>query len=660
MDFKLKSNYSPCGDQPQAIEQILKSLEKGNVHNTLLGVTGSGKTFSMANIIEKWNKPTLIIAHNKTLAAQLYQEFKQFFPENAVEYFVSYYDYYQPEAYLPKSDVYIEKDAAINSQLEGLRLSATKSLLSRRDVVVISSVSCIYGLGSPETYLDMSVSIAVGEIRERGRFLRELASMQYERSLYDSDGGTFRVRGDVVEVFPSYQDTGYRIEFFDNEVDSISEIDLITGKTVRNLEGITVYPTSHFATPMDRIKKAVKLIREECDERVEYFNKSGKLLEAQRIASRTAYDIELLNETGMCKGIENYSRHIEGRSEGEPPFTLIDYFPEDFLLIVDESHITIPQIGGMFNGDRSRKQALVDYGFRLPSALDNRPLNFKEFEKKVNQILYVSATPGDYELEKSGGVTAEQIIRPTGLLDPEIEVKPVKNQIDDLLHQASLCTEKNQRVLVTTLTKKMAENLNEYLNDIGVKSMYLHSEIDTLERVEILRDLRSGKYDVLVGVNLLREGLDLPEVALIAVLDADKEGFLRSERSLIQVSGRAARNVEGRVIFYADVYTNSIKKTIAETMRRRKIQIEYNKKHNITPATIIKALSSNLAELFDKDYVDLTKGKKLNNKDYTREELVKHIKSLEKEMKMYAKKLKFEKAAELRDKIRELKELVIL
>jgi len=658
MNFKLTSKYSPCGDQPEAIKNIIKSLEKGNVHNVLLGVTGSGKTFSMANVIEKWQKPTLIIAHNKTLAAQLYQEFKEFFPKNAVEYFVSYYDYYQPEAYLAKSDVYIEKDASINKQLEGLRLSSTKSLLSRRDVIVIASVSCIYGLGSPETYLDMSVTIVVGEIRERGRFLRELATMQYERNMYESDGGTFRVRGDVVEIFPTYQESGFRVEFFDNEIDRITEIDLITGKAISVHDSITIFPASHFATPMDRIKKAIVRIREEGDERVEYFNENKKLLEAQRISQRTSYDIELLNETGMCKGIENYSRHIEGRDQGEPPFTLIDYFSEDFLIIIDESHITIPQIGGMFKGDRSRKQSLVDYGFRLPSAIDNRPLNFNEFEHKVNQILYVSATPGEYELTKAGDITAEQIIRPTGLLDPKITVKPIKNQIDDLLNEASKCVKKNQRVLVTTLTKKMAENLSEYLNDIGVNTMYLHSEIDTLERVEILRDLRSGKYDVLVGVNLLREGLDLPEVALIAVLDADKEGFLRSARSLIQVSGRAARNVEGRVIFYADVYTESIKKTIAETTRRRSIQKKYNKLHGIKPETIVKALQSGLAELFDKDYVNLVDNKAYD-KNCTREELVIHIKSLEKEMKKLAKELKFEKAATKRDEINELKKLFI-
>ncbi|NOZ12382.1 MAG: excinuclease ABC subunit UvrB [Acidobacteria bacterium] len=656
--FKLVSDYSPTGDQPQAIEKLLSSLYAGNVHQTLLGVTGSGKTFTMANVIENWNRPTLILAHNKTLAAQLFQEFKLFFPENAVEYFVSYYDYYQPEAYLPGSDTYIEKDSSINEKIEGLRLSATRSLLSRRDVVVVSSVSCIYGLGSPQTYEGMSVEISIGEVRDRGKFLRELASMQYERAMFDSGNGSFRVRGDVVEIFPSYQEEGIRVEFFDDEVERISLFDEITGKGLNPLQSVTIYPSSHYATPKERLLAAVSRIQAEMDERVKWFHGRNRVLEAQRLAQRTMYDMEMMRETGHCKGIENYSRHIEGRAEGEPPFTLLDYFPDDFLLIVDESHMTIPQVGGMYRGDRSRKEALVEYGFRLPSALDNRPLRFEEFEKKLHQVIYVSATPGEYEVKKSGGITAEQVIRPTGLLDPEIVMKPAENQVDDLLGEVQKRVKTGERVLVTTLTKRMAENLTEYFDDIGIRARYLHSDIDTLERMDILRALRLGEFDVLVGVNLLREGLDLPEVSLVAVLDADKEGFLRSTRSLIQVSGRAARNVRGTVIFYADRETDSICATLAETRRRRKIQISYNEKNGITPESIVKNIGNVMASLFERDYMTIPVENPLPG-DLSREQLADHIAELEKKMKALAKRLKFEEAAELRDRILSLRRMLL-
>ncbi|RLE19193.1 MAG: excinuclease ABC subunit B [Acidobacteria bacterium] len=656
--FKLVSEYSPQGDQPGAIKELLGSLERGNVHQTLLGVTGSGKTFTMANVIEKWNRPTLILAHNKTLAAQLFQEFKLFFPGNAVEYFVSYYDYYQPEAYLPGSDTYIEKDSSINEKIEGLRLSATRSLLSRRDVAVVASVSCIYGLGSPQTYEDMSVTVAVGDVRDRGKMLRELASMQYQRAMFDSGNGSFRVRGDVVDVFPSYQEEGIRIEFFEDEVEAIYSFDSLTGKRVESLQSVTIYPSSHYVAPKERLLVALERIRAEMDERVAWFHRKNRVLEAQRLAQRTLYDMEMMRETGHCKGIENYSRHIEGRAAGEPPFTLLDYFPDDFLLIADESHMSIPQAGGMYKGDRSRKEALVEYGFRLPSALDNRPLRFEEFEKKLHQVVYVSATPGNYELEKSGGITAEQVIRPTGLLDPEIVMKPAKNQVDDLLEEVRKRVETRERVLVTTLTKRMAENLTEYFDDIGIRARYLHSDIDTLERVEILRALRMGEFDVLVGVNLLREGLDLPEVSLVAVLDADKEGFLRSTRSLIQVSGRAARNVKGTVIFYADRETDSIRATLAETGRRRKIQLAYNEKNGITPESIVKNISNVMASIFEQDYVTVPVGQDFPQ-DLNHEQLADHIKELEKEMRGLAKKLKFEEAAELRDRIHSLQQMLL-
>jgi excinuclease ABC subunit B len=656
--FKLASEYSPTGDQPRAIENLLKSLQEGNIHQTLLGVTGSGKTFTMANVIEDWGRPTLILAHNKTLAAQLFQEFKLFFPENAVEYFVSYYDYYQPEAYLPGSDTYIEKDSSINERIEGLRLSATRSLLSRRDVIVVASVSCIYGLGSPENYGEMSVTVSVGDIRDRGKLLRELASMQYQRAMFDSGNGTFRVRGDVVEIFPSYQEEGIRIGFFEDEVENISLFDEITGKRLNPLESATIYPSSHYATPKERLLDALGLIQSEMDERVAWFHSNNRILEAQRLAQRTMYDMEMMREVGHCKGIENYSRHIEGRAEGEPPFTLLDYFPDDFLLIVDESHMTIPQVGGMYKGDRSRKEALVEYGFRLPSALDNRPLRFEEFEKKLHQVVYVSATPGNYELEKSEGITAEQVIRPTGLLDPEIVMKPAKNQVDDLLEEVRKRVEDGERVLVTALTKRMAENLSEYFDDLGIRARYLHSDIDTLERVEILRALRIGEFDVLVGVNLLREGLDLPEVSLVAVLDADKEGFLRSTRSLIQVSGRAARNVKGTVIFYADRETDSIRATLAETKRRKKIQVAYNIENGITPESIVKNISNVMASIFEQDYVTIPVDNEFPQ-DLNHEQLVDHIAQLEKEMKALAKKLKFEAAAELRDRIHSLQKMLL-
>ncbi len=658
MTFHLKSDYLPCGDQPAAIDKVLASLEAGNRHQVLLGVTGSGKTFTMANVIQQWDRPTLILAHNKTLAAQLYQEFKQYFPENAVEYFVSYYDYYQPEAYLPKTDTYIEKDSSINEKIEGLRLSATRSLLTRRDVIVVASVSCIYGLGSPENYGDMSVTLACGEVRERGRLLRELASMQYTRSLYESDGGAFRVRGDVVEVFPTYQDEGIRIEFFDDEVDRITLFDPVTGHKLKGLDDVKLFPSSHYATPRERMEEALVRIREEMDVRVKEYHEAGRLLEAQRISQRTTYDMEMIREVGHCKGIENYSRHIEGRSAGEPPFTLMDYFPDDFLLIVDESHMTIPQVGGMYKGDRSRKEALVEFGFRLPSALDNRPLQFDEFERKIHQVLHVSATPGDYELDMAEGVTGEQVIRPTGLVDPEIQVRPAKTQVDDLLEEVRLRVDKNERVLVTTLTKRMAENLTEYLLDIGVSARYLHSDIDTLERMQILRDLRRGEFQVLVGVNLLREGLDLPEVSLVAVLDADKEGFLRSERSLIQVSGRAARNVNGTAIFYADQETDAIRRTLSESGRRRAIQLAYNEEHGITPESIVKNINDVLGSIFESDYLTVDKGP-MPGEDLDRDQLADHIADLEKEMKKLAKDLKFEEAAELRDQIKSLQRMLL-
>ncbi|RJQ56532.1 MAG: excinuclease ABC subunit UvrB [Nitrospiraceae bacterium] len=650
--FKLTSDFKPTGDQPKAIEALTEGLARELNHQVLLGVTGSGKTFTVANVIENVNKPTLVIAHNKTLAAQLYGEFKSFFPENAVEYFVSFYDYYQPEAYLPSTDTYIEKDSMINEDIDRLRHAATRSVLERNDTVVVASVSCIYGIGSPEDYLGMHLFIEEGMRTERDAFLRRLVDMLYERS-EDFKRGTFRVRGDIVEIFPSFSgDNAIRVEFFGDDIDGVYEFDSLSGKVLRKLTKVALYPNSHWITPRPRIEKAFKTINKELDERLTFFLRQDKHLEAKRLEQKTRFDMEMLKEFGYCHGIENYSRHLSGRAPGEPPFCLIDYFPEDFLLVIDESHATIPQIGGMYEGDRSRKQTLVDYGFRLPSALDNRPLKFNEFEHRVNQAIYVSATPSGYEVDKSDRRIIEQIVRPTGLIDPAIEVRPVAGQLDDLLGEIRERAEKGERVLVTTLTKKMAEDITEYYSELGIRARYLHSDIDTLERVEILRDLRLGKFDVLIGVNLLREGLDLPEVSLVAVFDADKEGFLRSSRSLIQTSGRAARNVNGIVIFYADTVTGSMKIALDETQRRRRIQEAYNKKHKITPTSIKKEITNILSSIYEADYwtVPAVAEEKV---EYGDESV---IKKLEEEMKQAAAKLDFEKAAELRDRIRAIKD----
>lgn len=653
--FKIHSQYKPTGDQPQAIDALAKGIMKGLKHQTLLGVTGSGKTFTMANIIERVQKPTLVIAHNKTLAAQLCSEFKEFFPENAVEYFVSYYDYYQPEAYVAQSDTYIEKDASINEEIDKLRHSATSALFERRDVIIVASVSCIYGLGDPEEYKNLVVSLRTGMSKDRDQVLRQLVDIQYERNDINFVRGTFRVRGDIVEIFPaSSSENAVRVEFFGDEIDRITEINALTGEIIGRRNHISIFPASHYATSAEKLEGAIKHIEEELEEQVKFFKSQDKLLEAQRIQQRTMYDIEMLREVGFCQGIENYSRHLTGREAGSRPYTLMDYFPKDYLIIVDESHVTIPQIRGMYGGDRSRKESLVNYGFRLPSAYDNRPLNFQEFEGLVNQILYVSATPGPYELEKSHQVV-EQIIRPTGLLDPIVEVRPINGQIDDLVGEISKRAEKNQRVLVTTLTKKMAEDLTNYLKEVNIKVKYLHSDIHTMERMEIIRDLRLGEFDVLVGINLLREGLDLPEVSLVAILDADKEGFLRSETSMIQTIGRAARNIEGKVIMYADKITKSMKTAIDETERRRKIQSEYNKKHQITPKSIEKRVydvieATKVAEE-DEKYTAL--GEK--DTQYTKDEIQKMIQELEREMLQAAEALEFEKAAKLRDAIQSLK-----
>lgn len=652
--FKLHAPYKPSGDQPKAIAQLVQGIKEGKKHQTLLGATGTGKTFTISNVIKEVNKPTLVIAHNKTLAGQLYSEFKQFFPNNAVEYFVSYYDYYQPEAYVPQSDTYIEKDASINDEIDKLRHSATSALFERRDVIIVASVSCIYGLGDPDEYREMVVSIRKGMEIERNQLLRRLVDIQYERNDVNFQRGTFRVRGDVVEIFPASRDEHcIRVEFFGDEVDRIREVDALTGEIIGDRNHVAIYPASHFVTREDKMKKAIENIEKELEEQLEKFRAEGKLLEAQRLEQRTKYDLEMMREMGYCSGIENYSRHLTLREPGATPYTLLDYFPDDFLIVIDESHVTLPQIRGMYNGDQARKQVLVDYGFRLPSALDNRPLKFEEFEQHIHQAIYVSATPGPYEKEHCP-VMIEQIIRPTGLLDPTVDVHPIEGQIDDLVDEIQKRTKKNERVLVTTLTKKMAEDLTDYLKEMGIKVAYLHSEIKTLERIEIIRELRKGTYDVLVGINLLREGLDIPEVSLIAILDADKEGFLRSETSLIQTIGRAARNANGHVIMYADTITESMRKAIDETKRRRSIQEAYNKEHGIVPKTIRKEIpelirATHVAEE-EKYITKVTKGKKL-----TKSELEKLIESLEKEMKEAAKALDFERAAELRDTIFELK-----
>lgn len=656
MAFKLSTNFTPKGDQPKAIEELTEGIKRGIKHQVLLGVTGSGKTFTIANVIANVNRPTLVIAHNKTLAAQLYGEFRELFPENAVEFFVSYYDYYQPEAYIPTTDTYIEKDALINDDIDRLRHSATRAVLERRDTIVVASVSCIYGIGSPKDYMDMHLFIEKGMPTERDEILRRLVEMQYVRSDTDFRRGIFRVRGDIVEVYPSFSlDKAIRLEFFGNGIDAIYEFDPLTGDRLRRLERFAIFPNSHWITPRERLEPALKMIEDEMMERIEYFMRQGKVLEAQRIEQRTRFDLEMLREFGYCHGIENYSRHLSGRAPGEPPYTLIDYFPEDFLVVIDESHATVPQISGMYEGDRSRKQTLVDYGFRLPSALDNRPLTFKEFEHRVNQVIYVSATPGPYELERSGGRVVEQIIRPTGLVDPRMIIKPVSGQVDDLLSEIRNRAEKGERVLVTTLTKKMAEDLCDYYVELGVRARYLHSDIDTLERVELLRDLRQGRFDVLIGVNLLREGLDLPEVSLVAILDADKEGFLRSERSLIQTAGRAARNVSGEVILYADAITGSIKRATEETDRRRKIQMRYNEEMGITPETVKSSIKDILSSIYESDYWTVPVSEEVAEYGCNEETL----KRLEAEMREAAKNLDFERAASLRDRIREIKKILI-
>ncbi len=654
--FEIVSDFQPQGDQPQAIDKLALGVEQGKRHQVLLGVTGSGKTFTMANVIARVNKPALVIAPNKTLAAQLYNEFKELFPQNAVRYFVSYYDYYQPEAYLPSTDTYIEKDSSINDEIDKLRHLATKALLERRDAIIVASVSCIYGLGSPEAYFDLMVYLEEGMEIERDRVLRKLVDIHYQRSDYDFHRGAFRVRGDVVEVFPSYEDSSaVRIEFFGDRIEGLVEIDPIRGKAQRRVGKATIYPASHYVTTTERMKLAVAGIRAELTERLAELRAQNKLLEAQRLEQRTLYDLELLDEMGFCPGIENYSRHLTGRNPGAPPPTLLSYFPDDFLLFIDESHVTVPQIGGMYRGDRSRKETLVEYGFRLPSALDNRPLNFAEFESMVRQAIYVSATPANYEIEQSGRVMVEQVIRPTGLIDPEVTVRPARNQVDDLLEEIRKRTEKKERVLVTTLTKRMAEDLTDYYQDLNVKVRYLHSDIETLERVEIIRDLRKGVFDVLVGINLLREGLDIPEVSLVAILDADKEGFLRSERSLIQTIGRAARNVNGSVTLYADLVTDSMKRAMDETNRRRLLQADYNKKHGITPQTVVRSLGTPLVEVYEADYLTVPLAAE-QGESYDPKEDPRLLERLRKQMKQAAASLEFEKAAELRDRIRRIEE----
>ena len=651
--FKLYSEYKPTGDQPQAIEKLVKGFKEGNQFETLLGVTGSGKTFTMANVIAQLNKPTLVLAHNKTLAAQLYGEMKEFFPENAVEYFVSYYDYYQPEAYVPSTDTYIAKDASTNDEIDKLRLSATAALCERKDVIVVSSVSCIYGLGAPEEFFDMMISLRPGMEKDRDDVIKELIDIQYNRNEMDFHRGTFRVRGDVLEIFPAnYSDRAIRVEFFGDEIDRITEVDVLTGEIRNELKHAAIFPASHYVVPQEKIQKAADAILEEMKEQVSYFKSEDKLIEAQRIAERTNFDVEMMKETGFCSGIENYSRHLTGLAPGQPPYTLMDYFKDDFLLIIDESHKTVSQVGGMYAGDQSRKQTLVDYGFRLPSAKDNRPLSFDEFENKLDQVLFVSATPGQYEAEHEL-LRAEQIIRPTGLLDPKVEVRPVEGQIDDLISEVNKEVDKGHKILITTLTKRMAEDLTEYMKDVGIRVRYLHSDIDTLERAEIIRDMRLDVFDVLVGINLLREGLDIPEITLVAILDADKEGFLRSEVSLIQTIGRAARNSEGHVIMYADVMTDSMRKAIQETERRRSIQEAYNKEHGITPTTIKKAVRDLIT--VSKAVAETEAKLKKDPESMNRKELTRLITKVEKQMREAAASLNFELAAELRDKMIELK-----
>ena len=652
-EFKLKAPYKPTGDQPQAIAELVKGFKEGNQCQTLLGVTGSGKTFTMANVIQQLQKPTLVIAHNKTLAAQLYGEFKEMFPDNAVEYFVSYYDYYQPEAYVPSSDTYIAKDSSVNEEIDKLRLSATAALIERRDVIVIASVSCIYGLGEPENFEQMMVSLRPGMEKDRDEVLRQLIDIQYDRNDMDFKRGTFRVRGDTVEIVPADRgDTAIRVEFFGDEIDRISEIDMLTGEVKNTLNHIAIFPASHYVVPKERMEKAIRNIEIELEEQVKYFKSEGKLLEAQRIAERTNFDIEMMRETGFCSGIENYSRHLAGLAPGQPPNTLMDYFPDDFIIMIDESHKTVPQIGGMYHGDQSRKRTLVEYGFRLPSALDNRPLSFDEFESKIDQVMFVSATPGKYE-EEHELLRAEQVIRPTGLLDPEVEVRPVEGQIDDLIGEGNKEIANKHKILITTLTKRMAEDLTDYMRELGIRVRYLHSDIDTLERTEIVRDMRLDVFDVLVGINLLREGLDIPEITLVAILDADKEGFLRSETSLIQTIGRAARNAEGHVIMYADTITDSMRAALDETQRRREVQMAYNEEHGITPKTIQKAVRDLIA--VSKKVAASEVQMEKDPESMSEKELEKLIKELEKQMKKAAADLNFEAAAELRDKLIELK-----
>jgi excinuclease ABC subunit B len=662
MNFKLRSNYQPRGDQPAAIEQLSRGIDGGEKHQVLLGVTGSGKTFTVAKLIEAFNRPALVLAHNKTLAAQLYHEFKSFFPENAVEYFVSYYDFYQPEAYVPSADIYIDKEATINDELDKLRMSATRSLFERRDVIIVASVSCIYGIGSPEAYYGMLITLEKGQHTSREALLRKLVDIQYERS-EDLRRGTFRVRGDIIEIYPPYQDDGFRFEMWGEQIDAIRQIDTLTGEVKtgqEDLPRVTIFPKTHYVMPQDQRDRAIITIQEELWWWKKELEKQGKFVEAQRVVQRTMFDIEMMRTIGYCHGVENYSRHLSGRLPGEAPPTLLDYVPQDFLMFIDESHQTVGQVRGMFNGDRARKQTLVDYGFRMPSALDNRPLTFEEFEHRLNQVIYVSATPGPYELTKSGGVVVEQVIRPTGLVDPQVEIRPVKGQVDDLLEEIRKRAERNERVLVTTLTKRMAEDLSEYFTEVGVRCRYLHSEIETLDRIKILRDLRRGEFDVLIGINLLREGLDLPEVSMVAILDADKEGYLRSATSLIQTMGRCARHIEGRAILYADRRTGSMNQAIDETNRRRTKQLEYNKENNVTPMSIIKSVDMDLARIVEADYVtipvDDTELDAATSKIKNEQQLAEMLQQLETQMREAAKKFEFERAAQLRDRIRSLKQ----